>query len=194
MLHGNAMIGVRQAIDGIWMDGKGVHYADSFTEDGIMQAGPRNVETPLVGQENLIRMAARPAPSRFRHIVPNVQVHPTPGDGREPPGHEGYAREDPERLAHQAAHEQHDLNQYAVRLGRRFGTLFARAMPPSGPSFVSSFSEWRRRGSSRSRNPPREGERCGPVALRISLPDSHVWPACSGLPIDRSAPSHRHEP
>ncbi len=72
MLHGNAMIGVRQAIDGIWMDGKGVHYADSFTEDGIMQAGPRNVETPLVGQENLIRMAARPAPSRFRHIVPNV--------------------------------------------------------------------------------------------------------------------------
>ena len=72
-----------QAIDGIWMDGKGEHYADTFTEDGIMQAGPRNVETPLVGRERLIQMGARPEPSRFRHIVPNVQVHPTPGGGAE---------------------------------------------------------------------------------------------------------------
>ena len=31
-----------QAVDGIWMDGKGEHYADAFTDDGIMQAGPQN--------------------------------------------------------------------------------------------------------------------------------------------------------
>ncbi len=68
-----------QAVDGIWMDGKGEHYADTFTDDGIMQAGPANAETPLVGRENLINMAARDEPARFRHIVPNVQVHPTPG-------------------------------------------------------------------------------------------------------------------
>jgi hypothetical protein len=71
-----------QAIDGIWMDGKGEHYADAFTDDGIMQAGPY-AETPLVGREDLIRMGAREEPARFRHIVPNVQVHPTPGGGAE---------------------------------------------------------------------------------------------------------------
>ena len=68
-----------QAIDGIWMDGKGEHYADAFTDDGIMQAGPQNAKTPLVGREKLIKMGARPQPGPFRHIVPNVQVHPTPG-------------------------------------------------------------------------------------------------------------------
>ena len=68
-----------QAIDGIWMDGKGEHYADTFTDDGIMQAGPVNAKTPLVGRENLIKMGTRAEPATMRHIVPNVQVHPTPG-------------------------------------------------------------------------------------------------------------------
>jgi hypothetical protein len=72
-----------QAVDGIWMDGKkGEHYANAFTEDGIMQAGPPRDETPLVGRENLLKFG-RPGPSRMRHIVPNVQVHPLPGGGAE---------------------------------------------------------------------------------------------------------------
>lgn len=69
-----------QGVDGIAMDGKGEHYADTFTDDGIMQAGPVNATKPLVGREALIKMAAKPEPSKVRHIVPNLVVYPN-GDG-----------------------------------------------------------------------------------------------------------------
>ena len=67
-----------QGIDGIWMDGKGKHYADAFTDDGVMQAGPAQLENPRVGREVIEKMADGRGPSSMRHTVPNIQVHPAP--------------------------------------------------------------------------------------------------------------------
>jgi len=67
-----------QGVDGIAMDCKGEHYADAFTDDGVMQAGPERLKTPLEGRDAIIKMGAKkpPCTSSTRHMVSNPVVHP----------------------------------------------------------------------------------------------------------------------
>jgi hypothetical protein len=71
-----------QGIDGIAGDCKGEHYADAFTEDGIMQAGPERLKNPLGGRANIVKMGTKkqPCTSSSRHMVVNPVVRPN-GDG-----------------------------------------------------------------------------------------------------------------
>lgn len=71
-----------QGIDGIAGDCKGEHYADAFTDDGVMQAGPARLKDPLGGRANIIRMGAKkpPCTASSRHIVVNPVVRDN-GDG-----------------------------------------------------------------------------------------------------------------
>lgn len=71
-----------QGVDGIAMDCKGEHYADAFTDDGIMQAGPERLKAPLQGRAAIIKMGTKTGActSSTRHLVVNPVVHPN-GDG-----------------------------------------------------------------------------------------------------------------
>lgn len=71
-----------QGVDGIAGDCKGEHYANAFTDDGIMQAGPERLKNPAGGREALIKFGSKKAPctSSSRHIVTNPVVRPN-GDG-----------------------------------------------------------------------------------------------------------------
>ena len=71
-----------QGVDGIAGDCKGEHYADAFTDDGIMQAGPERLKNPLSGRESIIKMGTKqkPCTSSSRHVVANPVVHSN-GDG-----------------------------------------------------------------------------------------------------------------
>ena len=71
-----------QGVDGIAGDCKGEHYANAFTNDGMMQAGPERLKSPLGGREAIIKMGTKKAPctSSSRHIVTNPVIHSN-GDG-----------------------------------------------------------------------------------------------------------------
>ena len=71
-----------QGIDGIAGDCKGEHYADAFTDDGMMQAGPARLNDPLGGRDAIVKMGTKqpPCTASFRHMVGNPVVHPN-GDG-----------------------------------------------------------------------------------------------------------------
>ena len=71
-----------QGIDGIAGDCKGEHYADAFTDDGIMQAGPERLKNPLGGREAIVKMGTKkpPCTASSRHMVVNPVVRSN-GDG-----------------------------------------------------------------------------------------------------------------
>lgn len=71
-----------QGIDGIAMDCSGEHYADAFTDDGMMQAGPERLKNPLGGREAIVKMGtkSKPCTSSSRHMLVNPVVHSN-GDG-----------------------------------------------------------------------------------------------------------------
>ena len=70
-----------QGIDGIAGDCKGEHYADAFTDDGMMQAGPERLKNPLGGRAEIIRMGTKkpPCTASSRHVVTNPVVRSKAG-------------------------------------------------------------------------------------------------------------------